>query len=188
MNLYDYALIGLFIFIFINIYQDSGAYDNTVYLFCYGELINLKTVKEINQPKESWPVMINGLKRSLNINGKNHIVFGIDDVKGEWCNGVLIKVSPHELSRLKKREKLYTLKTLDKEKVTFPYKKTLQFNTTDTIVYFSPKAKYVLTKNEMANNSQSFKAQHYLHLCQTGAAEIGTDFYNDFIRTTTTPI
>ena len=52
MNLYDYALIGLFIFIFINIYQDADAYDNSVvYVFCYGELINLKTVQEIkNKP------------------------------------------------------------------------------------------------------------------------------------------
>ena len=101
MNLYDYALIGLFIFIFINIYQDTYAYDAVVYVFCYGELINLKRVKEINQPKENWPVMINGLKRSLNVRGKNHLVFGIDDVNGEWCNGVLIKVSPDELRRLK---------------------------------------------------------------------------------------
>jgi hypothetical protein len=189
MNLYDYALIGLFIFIFINIYQESDVYDNSVvYVFCYGELINLKTVKEINQPKESWPVMINGLKRSLNVGGKNHLVFGVDNVNGEWCNGVLIKVSPDELMRLKKRERLYTLKTLDKDKVTFPYKKTLQFNSTDTIVYFYPKDKYVLTNNELANNSQSFKAQHYLHLSQTGAAEIGQDFYNDFMRTTTTTV
>jgi len=186
MNLYDYALIGLFIFIFINIYQDSD--DSVVYVFCYGELINLKTVKEINQPKESCPVMINGLKRSLNVGGKNHLVFGVEDVKGEWCNGVLIKVSPAELRRLKKRETLYKLKTLDKERVKFPYKKTLQFKSTDKIVYFYPKAKYVLTKNEVANNSQSFKAQHYLNLSQTGAAEIGRDFYNDFMRTTTTTV
>ena len=185
MNLYDYALIGLFIFIFINIYQDTYAYDAVVYVFCYGELINLKRVKEINQPKENWPVMINGLKRSLNVRGKNHLVFGIDDVNGEWCNGVLIKVSQDELRRLKKREKLYKLKTLDKDKVKFPYKKILQFNPTDKIVYFSPKSNYVLTNNELANNAQSFKAQHYLHLSQTGAAEIGPDFYNDFMRTTT---
>lgn len=188
MNLYDYALIGLFIFIFINIYQDSDAYGKTVYVFCYGELINLKTVKEINQPKESWPVMIKGLKRSLNVGGKNHLVFGVDNVKGEWCNGVLIKVSPDELSRLKEREKLYTLKTLDKERVTFPYKKTLQFNPKDTIVYFYPQVNYVLNNNELANNPQLLQAQHYLHLCQAGAAEVGPDFYNDFMRTTTTPV
>ena len=79
MNLYDYALIALFLYVCINLYQDSDVDVNnvTVYLFCYGELMNLKTVKEINQPKQSWPVMINGLKRSLNVTGKNNIVFGI---------------------------------------------------------------------------------------------------------------
>ena len=70
----------------------------------------------------------------------------------------------------------------------FPYKKKLQFNSTDTIVYFYPNSKYILTQNELANNTQSFKAQHYLNLSQTGAAEIGPDFYNDFMRTTTTTV
>jgi hypothetical protein len=185
MNLYDYALIALFLYVCINLYQYSDVDLNnmTVYLFCYGELMNLKTVKEINQPKQSWPVMINGLKRSLNVTGKNNIVFGIKEEKGELCNGLLIKVSQDELSRLKKREKLYTLKLLDKERVEFPYKKILQFNPTDQIVYFYPKVNYVLNKNELA---PSLQTQRYLHLCQTGAAEIGRDFYNDFLQTTTT--
>jgi hypothetical protein len=186
MNLYDYALIALFLYVCLNIYQDSNIdvknNSMTVYLFCYGELMNLKTVKEINQPKKSWPVMINGLKRSLNVTGKNHIVFGIKEEKGERCNGLLIKVSQDELSRLKNRERLYTLKTLDKERVEFPYKKTIQFNQADAIVYFHPKADYVLNKNDIA---PSLQTQHYLRLCQKSAAEIGRDFYNDFMQTTT---
>jgi hypothetical protein len=212
LNLCGYSLIALLLFICFKIYresdvfnfkyvisdvdgknyyiQDSSKLEMDVYVFCYGELINLKKVKEVNHPKKRWPVIINGLKRSLNIMGKKHLVFGIKDVKGEWCNGVLIKVSPTELNRLQKREKLYTLKIVDKTKIEFPYKKTLHLKPTDTIVSFYPKTDYVLTKKELTTKQdlttkQHLKTQKYIHICHTGATAISRDFYNDFIETTT---
>ena len=213
LNLCGYALIALLLFICLKIYQESDMFhlkyiisdadgkkyvinanskESAVYVFCYGELIHLKTVKEVTQPKKSCPVTINGLKRSLNVMGKNHLVFGINDDKSEWCNGILIKVSPTELTRLQKREKLYTLKTLDKKRVEFPYKKKLQFNPDDVIVSFYPQAKYVLTKTELMTKqqfqSQLLRMQDYVHTCQMGAADVSREFYKDFTETTTTPV
>jgi hypothetical protein len=157
------------------------------YVFGYGALIHLKTVKEFTQPKKSWPVVINGLKRSLNVMGQRHLVFGVKDVKTAWCNGVLIKVSPAELVRLQEREKLYTMKTIDKNRVDFPYNKTLQFKPADQIVCFYPQAKYVLTKKELvAQQPLHMQSQHYVDNCKTGAAAVSTEFYEDFLETTTT--
>jgi hypothetical protein len=188
MNLCGYAMIALLLYICLKIVQEPDLFNlkciSTVYVFCYGELINLNTVKQIKKPKESCPVIINDLKRSLNVMGKDNLVFGIKDVKNELCNGVLIKVTPAELTRLQRREKLYTLKTLDKRNVEFPYKKTLRFNSSDMIVAFYPKATYVLTRNELMTK-QSFKSQDYLNICEAGAAEISREFYNDFMETTT---
>lgn len=155
----------------------------TIYVFGYGSLINMQENRELTHPKKSWPVVINGLKRSLNVHGKNHLVFGVKDVKTSHCNGILFKVNAEELARLQEREKLYTLKTLDKKRVVFPYKKKILFKPDDEIVCFYPQAKYVLTKKELATKP-SLQPQHYLHMCQTGAAAISTDFYNDFLETT----
>ena len=158
----------------------------TTYVFGYGSLINMQENKELTQPKKSWPVMVNGLKRSLNVHGKNHLVFGVKDVKTSHCNGILFKVNADELARLQEREKLYTMKTLDKKQVEFPYKKKIQFKPADTIVCFYPQTKYVLTKKELAakTSSQPLKMQNYLRICETGAAAISADFYNDFMTTT----
>lgn len=152
----------------------------TIYVFGYGSLINMQENKELTQPKKSWPVMINGLKRSLNVQGKNHLVFGVKDVKTSNCNGILFKVNAEELSRLQEREMLYKMKTIDIKRVEFPYKKTLHFKAADQIVCFYPQAKYVLTKKELATKTQPL---HYLRKCQTGAEEIGQIFYKDFLAT-----
>jgi len=153
----------------------------TVYLFGYGSLINMKENKELTESKKSWPVRMNGLKRSLNVEGKNHLVFGVKDVKTSHCNGILFKVSPIELARLEEREKLYTIKRIDKKRVEFPYKKTLQLKPADQIICFYPRAKYVLTKKETATKPSS---QNYSRICCTGAAAISEEFYDDFIETT----
>jgi hypothetical protein len=155
----------------------------TIYVFGYGSLINMQENKELTLPKKTWPVMVNGLKRSLNVHGKNHLVFGVKDVKSSHCNGILFKVNPEELARLQEREKLYTIKTLDKTRVEFPYKKIIQFKPADTIVCFYPQAKYVLTKKELVAK-QPLKMQAYMRICQRGAAAISADFYNDFLTTT----
>jgi hypothetical protein len=161
----------------------------TIYVFGYGALLNLKTVKEFSQPKKSWPVLINGLKRSLNVMGQRHLVFGVKEVKTAWCNGLLIKVNENELARLQEREKLYTMKTIDKKRVDFSYKKTLQFKPADQIVCFYPQAKYVLTKKELVTKIPlHIQSQHYVDNCKTGAAAVSTEFYEDFLETTTTPV
>ena len=153
-----------------------------IYVFGYGSLINMQENKELTLPKKSWPVMVNGLKRSLNVHGKNHLVFGVKDVKTSHCNGILFKVNENELARLQERERLYRVKPLDKKRVGFPYNKTLHFKPADQIVCFYPQAKYVLTKKELTAKTQPLQ---YLRICQRGATAISEEFYNDFIETTT---
>ena len=153
----------------------------TIYVFGYGSLINMQENKELTQPRKSWPVIIKGLKRSLNVHGSNHLVFGVKDVKTAHCNGILFKVNENELAQLQEREKLYTIKIIDKKRVEFPYKKQIHFKPTDTIVCFYPQVKYVLTKKELLAKSPS---QAYMRICDIGAASISKDFHNDFLKTT----
>jgi len=161
----------------------------TIYVFGYGALLNLKTVKEFSQSKKSWPVVMNGLKRSLNVMGQRHLVFGVKDVKTSHCNGILFKVNAEELARLQEREKLYTMKTIYKNRVDFAYEKTLQFKPVDQIVCFYPQAKYVLTKKELVTKIPlHMQSQHYVDNCKMGAAAVSTEFYEYFLETTTTPV
>jgi hypothetical protein len=155
----------------------------TIYVFGYGSLINMKENKELTHTKKSWPVIVNGLKRSLNVHGKNHLVFGVKDVKTSHCNGILFKVNENELAQLEERERLYRVKPIDKKRIEFPYKKTLHFKPADQVVCFYPLAKYVLTKKELTTKTLPLQ---YLRICQRGAAAINEDFYNDFMETTTT--
>lgn len=154
----------------------------SIYVFGYGALLNLKTIKEIERLKKICPVMVKGLKRSLNVTGEKHLVFGVKDVKTSSCNGILFKVNETELAKLQQREKLYTMKTLAKERIDFAYGKCLSLNPNDQIICFYPQAKYILTKKELVTSLQS---QHYLRKCQTGATAMGLDFYKDFMQTTT---
>jgi len=152
------------------------------YVFGYGALLNLKTIKEIERPetKKICPVMVKGLKRSLNVNGKQ-LVLGVKDVKTAVCNGILFKVNENELAKLEQREKLYTMKTLAKARIVFAYKKCIQFSPADQIICFYPQAKYVLKKSELLGKTA---APTYLSQCKTGAAAISANFFNDFLVTT----
>ena len=60
-----------------------------IYVFGYGALIHLKHIKELGKKeRKSCPVMVTGLKRSLNVSGDRHLVYGVKDVKtdlpGSW--------------------------------------------------------------------------------------------------------
>jgi hypothetical protein len=154
----------------------------SVYVFGYGALLHLKNIKEIerSENKKICPVIVQGLKRSLNVNGK-HLVLGVKDVKTAVCNGILFKVNENELAKLQQREKLYTMKTLAKARIEFAYKKCIQFSPTDQIICFYPQAKYVLKKSELLGKAAT---PTYLSQCKAGAAAISADFFNDFLVTT----
>jgi hypothetical protein len=155
----------------------------TIYVFGYGALLNLKTIKELDQTKKrkTCPVMVQGLKRSLNVEGQQHRVFGVKDVPSAHCNGILFTVSATELGHLIEREKLYTLKPLAKERIEFPYKKCIHFQPADQVVCFYPQRKFVLSQKELAANSVLHSTQSYVDRCKRGAAEISAAFYADFI-------
>ena len=155
----------------------------TIYVFGYGSLINMELNKELTQPKKITPVMVKGLKRSLNVIGplNKQLVFGVKDVKTANCNGILIKVNLIELEKIQKREKLYTMKPLGKERIVFHYKKSINFNTYDEVFCFYPQPKYVVPKTKLASKPLVPK---YIDICIEGAQKISNDFYDDFIETT----
>lgn len=148
----------------------------SIYVFGYGALLNLKTIKEIESTKKICPVMVNGLKRALNVKGKKQLVFGVKNVKTSNCNGILFKVNETELARLQQREKLYTMKTLAKEQINFAYGKCLSLKPADQIICFYPKAS--LTKKELLDEERPISA--YLRNCKAGARAIGDTFFQDF--------
>ena len=151
----------------------------SIYVFGYGALLNLKTIKEIERSKKICPVIVHGLKRSLNVNGAKQLVLGVKDVKTAVCNGILFKVSPAELAKLQEREKLYTMKTLAKSRIYFAYGKCVSFTSADQIICFYPQASYVLTKKELPTKD---KESAYIRSCKAGARIIGDVFYQDFLR------
>jgi hypothetical protein len=144
------------------------------YIFVYGALLNIKKAKEFTKPKKGWPVLVHGLKRTLNVMGQKHLVFGVKDVPTSECNGLLIKVNAEELVKLQEREKLYTLRTLDKSRL--DKKPTTNI---DEIFYFYPK--HVLTKKEALIKPISPK---YIETCLEGAAAVSEDFLQEFLDTT----
>lgn len=152
-----------------------------MYLFGYGALVNLAEIKEFEKKKRACPVMVNGLKRSLNVSGQKHCVFGVKTAKSAKCNGLLIKINEMELVKLEQREKLYTLKPLAKERIDFAYGKCFQLKPKDQIFYFAPQANYVLTQKQMAS---CLHDQVYVRQCLAGAHAIGDDFFQDFLKTT----
>ena len=98
------------------------------------------------------------------------------------CNGILLKLGKKELDQLVLREKLYTLKSLPKENLSFPYTpKPLPLETTDELFYFAPQAKYVLTKKAAEEKP---RPTVYLNRCLNGAAAQGPAFLQDFLDST----
>ena len=160
----------------------------SVYVFGYGALINLAKTQEIKIAcrKKMYPVIVNGLKRSLHVLGGSvtqYKVFGVKDVKTANCNGILFKVTQKELAALIAREQLYTPKTLDPARISFAYKhallpKVLHFKPTDEIVCFYPQPKYVLPKKALA--AYPIKPG-YLQNCLDGAAKFNMYFFEDFL-------
>ena len=156
----------------------------SVYVFGYGMLINLAKIYEIKiaSRKKIYPVVVDGLKRSLNVLGGSELkykVMGVKDVKTANCNGVLFKVTQKELMDLIAREQLYTPKTLDPTRISFAYNKaSLHFKPTDKIVCFYPQPKYVLPKKELAAYPVK---PGYLKNCLDGAAQFNVAFYEDFL-------
>ena len=154
----------------------------SLYVFGYGALIHLHKIKEIERPekKKICPVMVKGLKRSLNVGGANHLVFGVKNVKTAVCNGILFKVNAAELAKLQEREKLYTMKTLAKERIDFAYGKCVSLKPIDQIICFYPQV--VLTKKQVLDKPVS---SAYISNCKAGARAIGEMFFQDFLDTTT---
>jgi hypothetical protein len=147
-----------------------------IYIFAYGALL------DVYKNKRSWPVVLNGFKRTLNVQGQKHLVFGLKKSSTSTCNGLLLKVDEKELDQLVLREKLYTLKPLPKENLTFPYTpKPLKFEPTDELFYFAPEAKYVLTKKAAEEKP---RPTAYLNRCLKGAAAQGPAFLQDFLDST----
>jgi len=154
----------------------------STYLFGYGSLINMEQNTELNHiHKKICPVTVKGLKRSLNVGGKNYRVFGVKDVKTALCNGLLFKVTDKELYNLIEREKLYVLKLLEKERIVFNYGNCLTFKPNDKIVCFYPMQKYVLTKRNLDTKPIN---NNYLQICIEGLSKISNYFLDDFIKTT----
>jgi hypothetical protein len=155
----------------------------SIYIFAYGSLINMEQNIELNNSihKKICPVTVKGLKRSLNVGGKNYRVFGVKDVKASLCNGVLFKVTERELDNLIEREKLYTIKPLSKNRIVFNYTKCITFKPNDKVVCFYPMQKNVLTKNNL--NTKPIN-NNYLQICIEGASKISNPFLDEFVRTT----
>ena len=145
------------------------------YIFAYGALL------DVYKNKRCWPVLVHGLKRTLNVDGHRHLVFGAKERSNSKCNGILIKVSKKELDQLVLREKLYTLKPLPKENMAFPYTPTpLKFESAEEVFYFAPQPNYVLTKKAAEEKP---RPTAYLNRCLRGAAAQGPAFLHDFIET-----
>jgi hypothetical protein len=156
----------------------------SIYVFGYGSLINMKKNKELINcgKRRNCPVSVKGLKRSLNIASaiNNLRFFGVKNNKNALCNGVLFKVNELELDKLIKREGLYTVTKLAKNRIVFNYNKQISFNPEDKIIFFYPNPNAVLSKSKLSSKKVS---PEYFKNCLEGSAEISKSFLKDFITT-----
>ena len=153
------------------------------FVFGYGSLINTATnAGELDNPlqKPVWPVTVTGLKRSLNVltPATNTLVFGVykdKNKKEQATNGILIQVNQHELQKLKLRERLYTVKTLDTKQIINTYGVVLP--PIKKLLCFFPLQKYVV------DHKIHFPVfPGYLKLCLHGCKQFGKQFVQDFIK------
>jgi len=154
----------------------------TVYVFAYGSLLNKEQLKkEFNKNKKVLPVIISGFTRYFNVSssGGKYKVLGIKNKKGAQCNGILFTLSEEELEKLIKREKNYSIKTIENKRVSFHYGKTIVLNENDQVLCFYPKPNYILTKKEA---DKIPIRPYYLTTCLEGAKSMGEDFLHDFVQ------
>ena len=162
------------------------------YVFGYGSLINKnELIKEFSKHKEFSikkkkviPVIVSGLKRVFNVSvsGGKYKVLGVKESSSSTaeCNGVLVKVNEAELAELIERESNYTVKTIKKDRLSFPYGKTIALKKDDQILYFNPKPPFNLTKKQGVLIPIR---PNYLNICLEGAKALGEDFMKDFLET-----
>ena len=156
-----------------------------IYVFGYGSLINKNELSTLfSKKKKVIPVIVSGLKRVFNVSvsGGKYKVFGVKESSSNAeCNGVLVKVNEAELAELIERESNYTVKTIKKDRLSFPYGKTIALKKDDQILYFNPKPPFKLTKKQC---DLIPIRPNYLNICLEGAKALGEDFLNDFIENT----
>jgi hypothetical protein len=162
------------------------------YVFGYGSLINKNELikefskhKEFSKKKKVIPVIVSGLKRVFNVSvsGGAYKVLGVKESSSSTaeCNGVLVKVNEVELAALIERESNYTMKTIKKDRISFPYGKKTDLKKEDQILCFYPELLFKLTKTQ----SERIPIRpNYLNICLEGAKSFGKDFLHDFIETT----
>jgi cation transport regulator ChaC len=133
----------------------------TIYVFGYGSLINMKKNKhQIENPvvRKICPVVVKDLKRYFNVLGNgNDRLLGVKDMPNSVCNGIIYRVSEAELERLIAREKHYTPKILERQRIMFSYNKTIPFTPADEIICFYPQAKVYFNKKNGSNTPDSRK-------------------------------
>jgi hypothetical protein len=145
------------------------------YIFGYGSLINKKYSIELNDINKTKiiPVMVLNLERDY-IVINNKLYFGIKDNSNCFTNGVLINVSSDEIINFDMREKYYTRKILDKNRILFIYDKYKLSK--DDIVYI-----YYPTNYDFSSYIQTEQAKKYITICLEGCIDIGKQFLIDFI-------
>ena len=156
--------------------------NDMTFVFGYGSLINMATnVGELENPlsKPVWPVTVAGLQRRLDVltPSSNSLVFGVYQREEEEAttNGILFQVNKHELQKLKLRERLYTVKTLDTKRIINTYGVVLP--PIKKLLCFFPIKKYVV------NHTLNFRIlPGYLKLCLYGCKRFGKQFVQDFIQ------
>ena len=157
-----------------------------IYVFGYGSLINKNELSTLfSKKKKVIPVIVSGLKRVFNVSvsGGKYKVFGVKESSSNAaeCNGVLVKVNEAELAELIERESHYKVKTVNKNRLSFPYGKPIALKKDDQILCFYPKPTFTLNKK----HSELIPTRpNYLNICLEGAKGFGEDFLNDFIENT----
>ncbi len=159
----------------------------TIYLFAYGSLINTKYNKEITNIffKKHTPVNVHHLKRfwmkPFKISDENYLA--IMDNINSITNGILIEVNQDDLDRLDKREKYYTRKVLDKNRISFDYNVTNLTNLTNFLSDQDIVYTYYCNSNAIQIDFDKYNSEtkKYLLECLEGCISFGKDFFNNFI-------
>jgi hypothetical protein len=150
---------------------------NNCYIFGYGSLINSTSRAITGITGKGLPVRINGVKRSWFATSLENPMasVGIEADPKSSCNGILFPIAQSELSNFDAREIGYDRAPLSLSQIDFL---SNDINIVEDVwIYFAKQTKYPSQKQPIV--------QSYIDVIIEGCLEVGLDFTEEFIKTTT---
>lgn len=151
------------------------------YLFGYGSLINASSRQATGHTRNSHPVKVSGFQRSwcvpapeMRFNG-----LGVWNNPSSQCNGVIVEIDEHEISLFDQRELSGSNNNYERVLIN-----NAQIQDADFLKLDNARVWVYVVKTPQKPSVESPIIQSYVDVILAGCLEIGQDFAEEFIATT----